>query len=354
MSEAFEVGVTLALSDGVSESIASTKKDMARLEQVLQAGGVSVEQLRAAAAEIVSVTRQPVPARQPGRESGEAKSVENEATDSRPNQGSLPQLDAKPTSPERTGTQDVFVGRLADAEVPVTGPMQAPQQRPAAPDFGTGPTRSLVQVGTNRPDVPAERAPQATEGRSASATVAVSTYSAPSSPAWSMQAVSQTDDSADQQSASFTSGSSPQPDYGDDFWRTQPQNTFSLSFDDSAVAERLPVPAAKPGAPGRQQSPIVAPGDSSEPAAPVSQAYGSASCPEGGDDDGADQRQAPAAPMMSTSSPSPTEGDVFLDGALLGRWMSKHLTAQVGRASAGPTGFDPRRGRLLPGATVGN
>jgi hypothetical protein len=49
----------------------------------------------------------------------------------------------------------------------------------------------------------------------------------------------------------------------------------------------------------------------------------------------------------------PQEGDVFLDGMLVGRWMSRFLNREVSRASAGPTGFDPRRGRLLPGVTVG-
>ncbi len=46
-------------------------------------------------------------------------------------------------------------------------------------------------------------------------------------------------------------------------------------------------------------------------------------------------------------------GDVFLDGALLGRWVSRLLTRDAERASVGRTGFDIRRGRLLPGPTVG-
>ena len=47
------------------------------------------------------------------------------------------------------------------------------------------------------------------------------------------------------------------------------------------------------------------------------------------------------------------EGDVFLDGALMGRWISRLLTRDAERASVGRTGFDIRRGRLLPGPTVG-
>jgi hypothetical protein len=38
---------------------------------------------------------------------------------------------------------------------------------------------------------------------------------------------------------------------------------------------------------------------------------------------------------------------------LVGRWVSRFLLKQAERADAGPTGFDAKRGRLLPGVTVG-
>ena len=47
------------------------------------------------------------------------------------------------------------------------------------------------------------------------------------------------------------------------------------------------------------------------------------------------------------------QGDVFLDGVQVGRWMSRLLSKEAGRASSGPTGFDNRRNPLLPGGTVG-
>ena len=47
------------------------------------------------------------------------------------------------------------------------------------------------------------------------------------------------------------------------------------------------------------------------------------------------------------------EGNILLDGALVGRWISRLLTRDAERASVGRTGFDIRRGRLLPGPTVG-
>ncbi len=45
-------------------------------------------------------------------------------------------------------------------------------------------------------------------------------------------------------------------------------------------------------------------------------------------------------------------GDVFLDGARMGRWMSDRMTQEAGRPSAGPTGFDSRRSATWPGAAV--
>ena len=46
-------------------------------------------------------------------------------------------------------------------------------------------------------------------------------------------------------------------------------------------------------------------------------------------------------------------GDVYLDGAAVGRWLSRMMSKEAERASAGPTGYDLRRGRLLPGPGVG-
>jgi hypothetical protein len=57
--------------------------------------------------------------------------------------------------------------------------------------------------------------------------------------------------------------------------------------------------------------------------------------------------------QAEAAAAGPREGDVFLDGMLVGRWMSRFLNREAERASAGPTGFDARRGRLLPGVTVG-
>lgn len=62
---------------------------------------------------------------------------------------------------------------------------------------------------------------------------------------------------------------------------------------------------------------------------------------------------APASPVAAASSSGPTQGDVYLDGARVGRWMSDRLAREVNRPQAGVTGFDPRLGPAWPGSLHG-
>ena len=52
-------------------------------------------------------------------------------------------------------------------------------------------------------------------------------------------------------------------------------------------------------------------------------------------------------------SGGPTQGDVYLDGALVGRWMARTLAAEAGRPASGGTAFDPRRNAFPAGAMIG-
>jgi hypothetical protein len=49
----------------------------------------------------------------------------------------------------------------------------------------------------------------------------------------------------------------------------------------------------------------------------------------------------------------PRQGDVFLDGALMGRWMARTLAREAGRAPSGGAAFDPRRSPLPTGRMIG-
>jgi hypothetical protein len=60
------------------------------------------------------------------------------------------------------------------------------------------------------------------------------------------------------------------------------------------------------------------------------------------------------APPPAQDGGRPAQGDVFLDGMRMGRWMTDHLARQAGRAPAGGSGFDPRMGIAWPGTQQGN
>ncbi len=101
---------------------------------------------------------------------------------------------------------------------------------------------------------------------------------------------------------------------------------------------RLPRPAAVPDVPTMRMSPVT--GVPAALAPPVSPAA---------------SRPAPSyAPPASSSraKESSMRGDVFLDGARVGRWMSEQMARDAGRPNTGPTGFDPRRSAAWPGAAV--
>ncbi len=67
---------------------------------------------------------------------------------------------------------------------------------------------------------------------------------------------------------------------------------------------------------------------------------------------------AAAMPAMAPSAePAPSSGGeggaVYLDGALVGRWLSDRLAREASRPGGGATGFDPRMGPSWPGALQG-
>ena len=63
---------------------------------------------------------------------------------------------------------------------------------------------------------------------------------------------------------------------------------------------------------------------------------------------------AEAAADDGAARGGPTEGDVFLDGERVGRWMARHLARELGGPQGATTGFDTRMGPAWPGSLHGN
>ncbi len=63
--------------------------------------------------------------------------------------------------------------------------------------------------------------------------------------------------------------------------------------------------------------------------------------------------QSSFAPPPQSQQPMTLQGDVILDGARVGRWMTSTLARQAARPPAGPTGPDPRQTPLWSGQAQG-
>jgi hypothetical protein len=65
--------------------------------------------------------------------------------------------------------------------------------------------------------------------------------------------------------------------------------------------------------------------------------------------------RVPALPSADLrQSDPPAFAEIHLDGAALGRWVTRHLERQITRPQAGATGFDPRMTPSWAGAPIGN
>jgi hypothetical protein len=96
---------------------------------------------------------------------------------------------------------------------------------------------------------------------------------------------------------------------------------------------------------------------------PAAPGGGAAAVPaEGGDGTASGALAAATSPSQAVTIPAgvgqaagggPTEGDVYLDGTLVGRWMARTLARAAARPASGGAAFDPTRSRLPVGAMIG-
>jgi hypothetical protein len=59
------------------------------------------------------------------------------------------------------------------------------------------------------------------------------------------------------------------------------------------------------------------------------------------------------APVEARESGASMQGDVYLDGTRMGRWVADRLAREAGRPAGGGTAFDPRMGVAWPGSLQG-
>jgi hypothetical protein len=372
MTEAFEIGVSLALQDGVSDAIAKARRDVAALEHAVRESGISLKSLREVGAKAASVSF--------ADQRGEAAA--------RPGRRDAQDAAHRSTTDDGAATLAALLGEPApspEAERP--GETAPPVQMTDAPAAARGldasarhTTRHVEPIATpplaRAPHPPLESALKATASadivtRAEPSSPGVWGNSAPVAPVASPQRATEGEKRVFLDTASWSSPASapkaptalvgaglvapttPAPTERDDGPADAEPVTLVTALRLSGGVAAMPQGETRVVA--QPETISVALHDvRTDPGPPVQTNAGVASgaAPQAG----AVSPSVPAqtAPLRAESyDDKPNEGDVFLDGMLVGRWMSKFLNREAARASAGPTGFDARRGQLLPGVTVG-
>lgn len=348
MIEPFEVGVLLALGEGVADQTAVARRSAKELEAVLSSGGISVEVLRRIASQAMAPTRGVSSNRQSGDllsdvrapVTGYEPSGVSAKFDKDPSTSPVARTAAEPLLASRaistnlrtdiTKQEDGSVGRLA-APATVLPPAAAmsttkEQTEPlslASPQGGRMAT-ILVYGNASLPQVIAPAAISPAE----------SNFSVP---------VSMTAPGAQVRNEVVES---PPPSRNP--WLSEmPTASFpsaEQATERSIEPPRAPLRPARLDETMRVTAPSTVTGGVAKPQhAPPDRA----GLVAGNNED------RPPHETESVQNTMRIQGDVFLDGALVGRWMSRRMNREAERASVGSTGFDASRGRLLPGPTVG-
>ena len=397
MIETFEIGVSLALQDGVSDAIGKAQRDVAALEHAVRASGVSVQSLRDAGVKASSVSfgdqrsqapEKPatlvvpdaVPRVEGKVESAPFVALLGAARAERPGvvtqEAVVPRVDPVARKTELAAPQPAIAATQSAiaaappaiaapvASIPTATPslgvahfivgepvVEASESDRAGPIQATAP---LVALGLA--DGP-EGAPVA--GERGAAPVAFPMQETPAERPALLGALAlpvQTGPPLLRQENDAPEFPWPgQPVYLPDRHWQRPDGNVSLLaalqlsggavVDPQDETQQVAQGVTTPGAGAEMRT-------EQQPQAPVVATRANGAAPAGGAV-ASGMRADTGLQHPEAAATGPREGDVFLDGMLVGRWVSRFLNREAERASAGPTGFDARRGRLLPGVTVG-
>ena len=358
MTEAFAIGVSLALGGGVAAEMSIVRKELIRLGEALTSNGVSVQQLRRSARSSNDRSRvAPTLITKSGNQKSGAPLLEklqslqaaqvNGATTIGNSGRQGPAMDrgdisTKPPMPHTTNKkveppqhsslramlpfnpENSPVGRLGKlrmsdvAESSTRAVSQARLIAASASRESPGLTPETIPIVA-----PLARLPTAQNSLSASIPHATIYGAAPSpepelSFSYPFSLFRQPDNRTEQYRAAVTAnfGRSPSPSAPQVPWRGDSHVSETAFQGVARPSPRESVDSYSPSGP-------FVPGRTMEP------------------------------DRLNATNGNRMQGDVFLDGALVGRWISRLLSGEAERASVGPTGFDTRRGRLMPGATIG-
>jgi len=329
MEDAYTVGIRLALDDGVSAGIAVINGELAALDRAIAGTTMGLERLRmfggsagvSAATDLQHVARQGGQVMQlsvpPPEVTAPAASVRTDATAVTSQAAAMPlAVTPPPTAPVIRILSPLPLPLPAASQLPMALP---PPTAPPLPDFTAfAPSPSAIARTDARPlATTAPPAVQVIEHRSQPLLCEIERSAAPS-PA------------------------------------SLPSEPLSMASAASlpAVAPTIPVPVPRAAA--------VSPASAAPPAmtAAFVRSTGATVPASGtsftaGPSGVANKQRERQSPLPEQATAGHSQGDVFLDGARVGRWMADTLTREAARPSAGSTPFDPRMGPSWPGAQQG-
>ena len=351
MIEAFEIGITLALDNGVASGIAAIRQDLDALDRAIANSSAGLATLRSLSAGI-----QP-----PAFQSTNMWSVNTvHPAKQSPAASPIPQLAGTPDGDDTASAPSANI----EPELP-------PPTRPAVPVVSDYP--APTRIAAPQTETPQEHRPPiqiiapsaAHEPPSAPATTSnidpISSSDAPKSfiptssrtgdvltPIPALQAASYVLAPPSLPKAASSMHTPPEqrpPPRVDDLPIWSPPTRLPTEFVPTvAPAPPRPTPIQPehgvPFAPNRSAAPSMVPSRSVSPNrfdAPANQPI----TPD------------PLSPAQSSSKTTP-HGEIILDGARLGRWMSDRLARAADRPSSGMTGFDPRISPNHAGAPNGS
>jgi hypothetical protein len=332
MEDAYVVGIRIVLENGVSGGLLAVGRDLATFDRALATTTGNLQALRELGAGLAAPAAVGQPVRQQARPQVGVREPAPERFD-RPERADVAMLEApggisplRVTAPavvESSKAPPPLPPQVLDDVLPVWGSVRAtpPQEVPAprAPVTASG----AVPVVTSLP----ERVAPAAEPARSRAMMRYADF-APAPPPGAV-AVNDTPGAAAQGTAVTA------------FEREAAQ--VSGRADGMVAIHQHP---ARPGGGEPLRPPLPLTGGEAAPRfeAPPRLAPPPAASPP---------PPAAAAPVASPASTGPVQGDVYLDGARVGRWLSDHLAREANRPQTGVTGFDSRLGLAWPGSMHG-
>lgn len=350
MTEAFEIGITLALDNGVSAGIAAIRRDLDALDRAIAGSANGLLALHRLSAGLIAGAPSYPSILAPASHPMPAPTEAEPEADASPPASTAPTLTIMPEPAAATQPAPAANASIL-SEPPVPPPVAvANAPIPLSPPPTISPAASPITRPTPPPAAPAALPPiEAAPPSAAIVTHPVPRQLAEVRPPEPLTFTATVAASPPPKPPPVKLASIPQPLllHHPQF---QPEAAAPPSRQPQTMPLQMPIPLS-------QSSPV--PTHRSSPATPIAPI--AAMSPAGSPTRSIPPLHSQFPAFSATESgpsrsraASPPHGEIILDGARLGRWIADRLARAVDRPQSGITGFDPRVSPLYAGAPNGS